>query len=47
MKAEKHNDGGVVAIEKSDQLNVKRQPGRIDVPSGTRHTSNVKIVVVG
>ena len=41
VRAEMHNGGGVVAKEISDQLNVKRQPGRIDVPCGTRHTNGV------
>ena len=38
---------GVVVIMKSDLLYVKRQPGRITVPCGTRKTNNVTIVMVG
>ena len=41
-----HYGKGVVAREKIDQLCVKRQPGRIDIPCGMRHTHSVQIVMV-
>ena len=37
----------VVANKRSDPMCLKRQPGRADVPNGTRHESRMVIVVMG
>ena len=47
VSAKRNNGGGVVARMEVDRQNEKRQPGRVAVPCGTRHSNGVEIVMVG